>query len=213
MCVRDHSWYRHWFIQKQIRLVPFKNRREHQQAYSLRAMRSFSCLCGFLDTRGSGRERGRMFQQKGQRQMELARANNYLSGSRSRFTDAADGDVHCEQASQKVLQEHENTAHKNKKSWVAPYYGCSRSPVLRSLSPYTCGHKTKDSHHRSPGGERRRQRKRSTVFLEGTLENGPSTIRPMLELFQRQHWGTPGRRGRAHIYGLSRAHRYHLELN
>ena len=46
-----------------------------------------------------------------------------------------------------------------------------RSEVLRSLRHYLAtGTKPRTSHHRSPGGERRGKRKRSTRFLDRTRE-------------------------------------------
>ena len=87
---------------------------------------------------------------------------------------------------------------------------------LSSARHYLAGTKPRTSHHRSPGwGERRRMRKRSIILLERTNERkGHRQSDPTLELFQGQHYGeTPERRGGAHNYGPSWAHRYHLELN
>ena len=65
------------------------------------------------------------------------------------------------------------------------------SPKIRSieeLETLPAGTKTRTSHHRLPGGERHRKRKRSTNFLDRTRKPyGALSIRPTLELFQRQH--------------------------
>ena len=68
--------------------------------------------------------------------------------------------------------------------------------------------KPKTSHHRSPWEERRRKRKRSTIFLERTRKGHHRQW--------DQHWncfkGNIGEMGWS-AYGLSWVHRYHLELN
>jgi hypothetical protein len=45
-----------------------------------------------------------------------------------------------------------------------------RSEVARSMETLPAGTKPRTSHQGSPGGERRRKRKRSTIFLERTRE-------------------------------------------
>ena len=84
-----------------------------------------------------------------------------------------------------------------------------RSEVLRRWD-ITCRHKAiRTSHYRSPGGERRRTRKRSTLFLKRTWKDHRQSD---------QHWnyfkgytGETQRETGWSVYGLSQAHRYHLE--
>ena len=69
----------------------------------------------------------------------------------------------------------------------------------------------KTSHHRSPGGESRGKRKRSTVFLEGARESHRQSDENR-NCFKGNIGETSERRGRMHT-GLFRAHCSHLELN
>ena len=72
------------------------------------------------------------------------------------------------------------------------------------------GTKSRTSHHRSPGGERCRKSKHSMTFLERKRKGHRQSD---------QHWHCfKGNIGETHemgcsTYGLSWAHRYHLELN
>ena len=75
------------------------------------------------------------------------------------------------------------------------------------------GTKSRSSHHRSPGGERRGKRKRTLDDLPWKDERGPSSNRRTLELFQRQSWRSFWQRRVERMnYRLFREHRYHLEL-
>ena len=81
-----------------------------------------------------------------------------------------------------------------------------RSEVLRSLRHYIpAGTKPRTSHLRSPGGERRRKRKRSTtIFLERT-EKGPSSNQTNIGTVPKGNIGkTPERRGGAFVCLLQR---------
>ena len=75
-----------------------------------------------------------------------------------------------------------------------------RSEVLRSLRHYSkaAGTKSRTSHHRSPGGERRRKGRSLTILLERRRKKLLS-IRRALELFQRQLWETSEKRGGAQM--------------
>ena len=84
-----------------------------------------------------------------------------------------------------------------------------RSEVLRSLrlpaGAQSQGHHTIDRlEERSI--ERGNAQRSSGPWKD---EKGPSSIRPTLELFQKQHWENSWETGWS-TYGLSRAHRYHL---
>ena len=63
---------------------------------------------------------------------------------------------------------------------------------LETLPP---GTKPRQSHHRSPGGERRRERQRPTTYLERTRQYRCQSDKKTLELFQRggAHMGFPER--------------------
>ena len=52
------------------------------------------------------------------------------------------------------------------------------STKLECLETLPAGTKPRTSHHRSPGGEMRGKRKRSTIFLEKD-ERGPSSLKQM----------------------------------
>ena len=86
-----------------------------------------------------------------------------------------------------------------------------RSGLLRSLRQYVPGKMPRTSRHRSPGGERRRKRKRFTIFLERTMQRRPSSFGPTLELFLRQRCGNFRETGWS-AYTVSPTYRYHLEL-
>ena len=75
----------------------------------------------------------------------------------------------------------------------------------------TCGHKAKDI---TPPIARKREAWKEEALddLPWKDETGPSSIRWILEPFQRQHWGNLWETGWS-AYGLFQAHRYHLELN
>ena len=67
-----------------------------------------------------------------------------------------------------------------------------REPTFRQLYFFsTCGLGTKAraSHHRSPGGEIEAYQKAAIGDLPWMDETGPLSIRPTLELLQKQHWG------------------------
>ena len=69
---------------------------------------------------------------------------------------------------------------------------------VEELETLPAGTKPRISHHRSPGGERRRKKKRSMIFLERTWKGHRQSV---------QHWNgfqgnigeTPERRGGAHM--------------
>ena len=76
----------------------------------------------------------------------------------------------------------------------------------------TCGQNSKDTTLSIAWGRELAWKEKALNDLPWEDEKGPSSIRPTLELFQRQHWGNSWETGRS-AYGLSLAHRYHLELN
>ena len=85
------------------------------------------------------------------------------------------------------------------------------SSSVEELKTLTSGTMPKTSHHRSPGGERRGKRKRSTVFLERARESHRQSDENR-NCFKGNIGETSERRGRMHT-GLFRAHCSHLELN
>ena len=87
-------------------------------------------------------------------------------------------------------------------------------PIVEELETFTtCCRRAKD--HRSPGGERKRTRERTIpLSLSQKDEVLPSSLRPMLEPFQR-HIHIRGAGGNFRetgwsSYGLSCTRRYHL---
>ena len=77
--------------------------------------------------------------------------------------------------------------------------GIQRSSLIIA---FYSGCSSRKSHRRSPGGERE-WKEEALNDLPREDEKGPSSIRPTLELFERQHWGeTPERLGGAHNMGF-----------
>ena len=93
--------------------------------------------------------------------------------------------------------------------WLAPW----KIRSFEELETLPAATKPRTSHHRSPGGERRGKRKRSTIFLERQRDDHRPVTKHCRNCFKGNYEETSERRGGTRVGFSELIHVYNLKMN